>query len=83
MADYTSEQPHIECVDEWPTGTISRTTMDAYVEMERRGQIKIGQVQYGQNSGRVTIIYTATIPHEWAKQALRKTRDAIQARVAL
>lgn len=79
MVNYTPEQPHIECVDVWPPGTISKPTMDAYVELGRRGEIKIERVQYGQNSGRITVIYASTIPQAWIRQALRKTRDKIQA----
>jgi hypothetical protein len=71
---------NIECVDIWPPGTLGRPEMLAYKEAESAERIKVKKIRINQVSGRATVRYLSTIPHEWMVGELREHKRAIVAR---
>lgn len=70
----------IECVDIWPPETLGRAEMLAYKEAESASRIKVQKIRFHQMSGRATVRYLATIPHDWMIGELREYKRGIVAR---
>lgn len=72
-AGFLPDVPYnVQCVDVWPSGTLTPAKKAVYDVLARKGEIIPKRISRDRQD-RIYVVYMAQIPHEWIKDLLRKT----------